>query len=73
MSMERRIVRLEGYRRDREAVTGVLFTYTDDEGHQRERVVVTTGETLEADEFRARYPAGVLGDFQYAGIVPDWL
>ena len=44
MSIERRIVRLEGYRRDRQAVSGVLFTYTDSEGRQRERVVVTTGE-----------------------------
>ena len=73
MSIERRIVKLEGYRRDREPVLGVLFSCTDSEGRQRERVVVTTGETLEADEFRARYPEGELGGFQYAGVDPDRL
>ena len=64
-------MRLEGYRRDREAVLGVLFSYTDSEGRQRERVVVTTGETIEADEFRARYPHGELGGFRYADVDPD--
>ena len=59
MSIERRIVRLEGYRRDRQAVSGVLFTYTDSEGQRRERVVVATGETLDGR--------------QYAGVDPDRL
>ena len=72
--MRARVSRLEGDQRERLAVWGTLFTYTDAEGRERERVVVMqTGETLDLDVFRATYPDGEVCEFRYAGVDPDWL
>ena len=73
MRLEARISRLEGDHSERLIVGGTLFVYTDTDGQRRERVVLDLGgETIAADEFRARYPGGDLGGFQYAGVDPDW-
>jgi hypothetical protein len=72
MTIPLRLARLEGRHRERLRRTATLFTYTDDLGRARERVIVMeTGERLDLAEFRARYPDGELSEFVYHGIDPE--
>jgi hypothetical protein len=73
-TLGRRIARLEEEHGMGGRISGTLFTFTDQAGRERQRVVVMqTGQTLDLDAFRLTYPDGELCQFQYAGVDPDRL